>query len=160
MWQLLFFEHSSHVILSVALDFVGNIGYYTTKYRIQSFNLLIPRLNIKAPSFADTIGHSDGQLKNSFYSEPSRMVLLNSKTLMITDRINRCYRVVDLENKSVSSICNVEEKYDGPIGSIAGCRLRSPFTQLYVPHQSLILLTDGRSIFKLNVTGKATLKIL
>ena len=146
------------MILSVALGFEGNIGYYTTQYRIQSFNLLTPRLNIKALSFADTIGYSDSQLKNSFYNEPSIIVLLNSKTLMITDKNNKCYRIVDLENKS--SICNLQEKYNAPvIGSIAGCRLHYPSTQLYLPSQSLILLTDGRFIFKLNVTGRVMLKI-
>lgn len=82
------------------------------------------------------------------------MVLLNSKTLMITDRINRRYRIVDLENKSVSSICNVEEKYDGPIGSIAGCRLHSPFTQLYtyhINHSSCLQMEDLSSSLRLQV---------
>ena len=154
-------HHSSHAILSVALDFEGNIGYYTTIDRIQIFNFHAPQLNIKALSFANMIGHLDGPLKSSHYNEPSRMVPLNSKTLMITDKLNRCYRIVDLENEYVSSICNLEEKYDRPlIGSIVGCRLHNPATQLYLPHQSLILLTDGRFILKLNVTGKAIPNIL
>ena len=94
-------------------------------------------------------------LLSSHYNTASRISLLNPETLMITDLDNKCFRIVDLTRRFVSSICNLGAKHELPIiGTIDGCNLHHPFTQLYLPNQSAILLTDGRYILKLNVTGK------
>ena len=148
-------HHESHVILSVALNFEGDHGYYTTEDRLQSFHFPNPHLNIRALSLAEKVGHADGMLSSSHYNILSRIALLNPETLMITDDGNKCFRIVDLGRKYVSSICNLGAKHKSPIiGDIAGCNLHHPFAQLYLPNQSAILLTDGRYILKLNVTGK------
>lgn len=149
-------QHDHSAILGLAIDFTLNRGYYTTRNGLHKFTLQSPELNIKHLSKGEFVGHADGPLSKSQFNMPSHLTLLNSKTLMISDKNNKRYRIVDLARNVVSSICNIKPKkpYSTVEGNISECGLHQPAAQLHLPHRSIILVTDGRAILRLEVIGE------
>lgn len=112
-------------IRSILQHGVTDTFYITTKTAVFKYTIgdVKPSILAGAPEVF-YLGSSDGAFDQALFDEPAGMYLLNEMTLLVADARNNKIRVLDLENRTTSSICSGNKGNDD--GTAADCTLHRP----------------------------------
>lgn len=144
-------RHDAHTLFGLAIDFENQIGYYSTYYRLQRFDLTNSKLSITDLSHSSNTGHDDGPLTTATFDHPSRLILLNNDTLLVLEQKGRPIRVIDIANDEVTSIClGLQPIVDGDTRT---CHIDKPSSLLFIPMSSKVLVGDKGHIWQLDLAA-------
>lgn len=113
---------------------------------IANFNY-INKYNMESQALTDVAGngsngYGDGRLHEAQFSNLRHLIGLSDNLLLVVDGNNLRLRLIDIENDSVTSICNGEKKTED--GTQKSCSLNDPFS--LVLGESQIYIGEIRAI--------------
>ena len=138
---------------SICADLNIDNLYLSSEYGIEVFNLKTRNIYQLTMSNGNT-GHIDGSLQIARFSpSPYDLMFLGENVILIADRGNFVLRVIDLVNKTVSTICKPGSS--SAYGELTrDCHFGFSQSLLVLPNDDKILIGLSESIGSLRIEGE------
>lgn len=102
----------------------------------EKLNIDISQIVLKRLIVTREIGHADGHFSDVLFDSPQAITHLAGHHLILADEYNNVLRKINLETKTVSTICNGQNK--NLPGNQTSCSLIGPVSLLVVNHTLMI----------------------
>ena len=132
-------------VLGLTYDSNNDVIYASTAAQLLAINpenYAVTELSTVAARNGLMSSYKDGPLRDATFNFGSSVVVLNPKTLLLTDLINHRLRAIDLEG-DVSSICTGSASVPRADGSITDCTIKTPISALVYNSTTVLIGTRG-----------------